>query len=197
MVPPEAFSIEAAQASADGCIGCDAGTQWAKRHSTVLSCASAGPAHNNEIATKPFLRDVMHVSMGVMAGLVPAVPARDIQAVPALSGCPGQARARRNNLTLRGRLDQRTDVAGFLDIPELLHQGVGACIAKHRTDKFDELGLKSCVVERHDTRAERLIGLAHELAARRADCHAGGPQLWVKAIDLRGRRDGEFVRELP
>ena len=34
---PEAFSIDCAQASADGCIGCDGGTQCEKRHSTVLS----------------------------------------------------------------------------------------------------------------------------------------------------------------
>src|SRR5262249_40945421 len=42
MVPPEAFSMSAAQASAAGCIGCDGGTQCEKRHSTVLSCANAG-----------------------------------------------------------------------------------------------------------------------------------------------------------
>src|SRR4051812_25893722 len=62
MVPPEAFSMSAAQASAAGCIGCEAGTQWAKRHSTVLSWASAGPAHSSAAASARLLSCVIQSS---------------------------------------------------------------------------------------------------------------------------------------
>src|SRR5437879_9235499 len=45
--------MSAAQASAAGCIGCDAGTQWAKRHSTALSCAMAGLAKSTAASAMP------------------------------------------------------------------------------------------------------------------------------------------------
>src|SRR6266700_6454891 len=63
MVPPVAFSISAAQASAAGCIGCDGGTQWAKRHSTALSCAKAGPANSNAAASAKLLSCVIQSSL--------------------------------------------------------------------------------------------------------------------------------------
>ena len=42
MVPPEAFSISAAQACVAGTSGCAGGTQSDIFSSTVLSCANAG-----------------------------------------------------------------------------------------------------------------------------------------------------------
>ena len=53
-------------------------------------------------------------------------------------------------------------------IPKLLRQRLRARVAEHRLDQLDELRLKPGIVERHDARAERLVGLAHELAARRS-----------------------------
>src|SRR6516162_4473233 len=42
MVPPDAFSTDAAQSSSAFCSGCDAGTQCEILSSMVFSCASAG-----------------------------------------------------------------------------------------------------------------------------------------------------------
>src|SRR5436305_15214058 len=43
--------MSAAQVSGAGCIRCEGGTQCEKRHSTVLSCASAGPAPSSAAAS--------------------------------------------------------------------------------------------------------------------------------------------------
>ena len=45
------------------------------------------------------------------------------------------------------------------------------------------------VVERHDARAERLVGLADELAARGRHRHARRAQLRIEPVDLGRRRD--------
>ena len=44
MVPPDSFSISAAQATSDGFSGCCGGTQDDIFSTTVLSCAMAGGA---------------------------------------------------------------------------------------------------------------------------------------------------------
>src|SRR4029077_164024 len=163
ILPPEAFSIEAAQASAAGCIGCDAGTQCAKRHSTVLSWANAGPAQSNAAASAVSLRCFM------------TSPSR---------------------LLCSGGIDQRPNVADGLDLPELCDQSLCACRTQHRLDIVDELLLEPGIVERHETRAERLVGLAHEFSARCRHGHARRAQFWIKRVDLGRRRDGELPGKL-
>src|SRR5437764_11842113 len=96
MVPPEAFSIDCAHASADGCIGCDGGTQCEKRHSTVLSCASAGAAHSMTVAAISPMR------------FIPFLPTSFIVFSQSASDA--------------GRVDQRPDIRDRLNMPQLLHQ---------------------------------------------------------------------------
>jgi hypothetical protein len=64
MVPPESFSISAAQAMNEGLSGWAGGTQEDIFKVTVLSCAKAGAASKVSIATAAARRLDMHVSPG-------------------------------------------------------------------------------------------------------------------------------------
>ena len=59
-----------------------------------------------------------------------------------------------------------------------------------------KLGLEAGIVERHDARAERLVGPAHEFSTRRRDGHPRRTQFRIEPVDLRRRRDGEAPGEL-
>src|SRR4051794_20769728 len=72
--------MSAAQASAAGCIGCEAGTQWAKRHSTLLSWARAEPAHSSAAASARVLSCVIRSSLNEQLLLIITVRRRAAKA---------------------------------------------------------------------------------------------------------------------
>jgi len=65
--------------------------------------------------------------------------------------------------------------------------------AEHRADQIKKLRLKAGIVEWHDARAERLLGLAREAAACGDHRHSRWAQLRIKAVDISRRRHGELA----
>ena len=97
---------------------------------------------------------------------------------------------------LRGlghRLDQRRHVADLLHRPHLLHQLLRPRRTEHRSYEIQELRLQPGVVERHDARAERFVGLTGEAAARGRDRHPRRSQLRIEPVDVGRHRHRELA----
>src|ERR1700716_3600916 len=93
-------------------------------------------------------------------------------------------------------LDEWANVAQPLNFPELRDKRLRARRAEYRLDQFDELRLQAGIVERHDARTERLVGLAREPPTPGRHRHARRAQFGIEPIDLGWRRNGEALGEL-
>ena len=67
--------------------------------------------------------------------------------------------------------------------------------AEDGLDQPVELGLQPGIVERHQPRAERFVGLAGEAAARRGHRHPRRPQARIEPVDLGRRGDMDLGGE--
>src|SRR5262245_62999791 len=72
--------------------------------------------------------------------------------------------------------DNRPDVVHVTDRPQLRGEPRCRGIAERGCDEIVEFALEPIVVEGDKPRAERLVGLPRELAARCGDRHAGRAQ---------------------
>src|SRR5262245_35738636 len=95
----------------------------------------------------------------------------------------------------RHRFYQRRHVTYRIDRPQPLRQFVCACGAEHRTDQTEKFRVKRGVVERHDARAQRLVGRLREAAASSLYRHPRWAQLRIEAVNVGRRRHGELARD--